>query len=323
MSEQTSRRRVIYSMAAAMVMPGLSLAQSYPNRPVRLVVPFPAGTGTDVTARLFAQQLQAVFGQTFVVDNKPGAGGSIGAMEVVRAAPDGHTLLFSSNSAAASNVALLKSIPYDPVRDLTMISGIGEGALALMVRADHPARSLEDFIDLARRQPGKLNGGYGSSSAQISLALLNKLARIETTLVPYKGIPLAVNDLISGLLDFSFVDTNNALAQTRGGRLRALAVTSPKRSPLAPDWPALSEKLPGYDVTAWFGLLGPARMPGDLVDRLYTSLQKILEAPELVAKLASSGISPLALPRSQLSSFIANEVEKWQRLAREAGISPE
>ena len=323
MSMQVSRRRVIYSMAAAVVVPGLSVAQSYPNRPVRLVVPFPAGTGTDVTARLFAQYLQAVFGQPFVVDNKPGASGSIGAMEVVRAAPDGHTLLFASNSAAASNVALLKSIPYDPARDFTMIAGIGEGALALMVRADHPARSLEDFIDLARKQPGKLNGGYGSSSAQISLALLNKLARIDTALVPYKGIPLAVNDLIAGLLDFSFVDTNNALAQTRGGRLRALAVTSPRRSPLAPDWPALSEKLAGYDVTAWFGLLGPARMPGDLVDRLHTSLQKILETPELVAKLASSGISPLALPRAQLNSFIANEVEKWQRLTRDAGISPE
>ena len=220
-----TRRAALVAMVASTASPGGAWAQTYPQRPVRLVVPFPAGTGTDLTARLMAQQLQAALGQPFVVDNKPGAGGSIGAMEVVRAAPDGHTLLFSSNSAAASNVALLKSMPYDPARDLTLVSGIGESALVLMVRTDHPARTLDDFLDMARKQPGKLNGGYGSSSSQMSIALLNKLARLDTLLVPYKGIPLAVNDVIAGTLDFTFVDINNALAQAKGGKLRALGVT--------------------------------------------------------------------------------------------------
>jgi tripartite-type tricarboxylate transporter receptor subunit TctC len=153
-------------------------AQGYPTKPVRLVVPFPAGTGTDIGARMLTQHLQAALGQSFVVDNKPGAGGSIGAMEVVRAAPDGYTLLFSSNSAAASNVALLKSMPYDPAKDLTPIAGVGESVLVLMVRADHPARNLQELIDYLAKRPGKVSAGYGSASSQISIAVLNKLARL-------------------------------------------------------------------------------------------------------------------------------------------------
>lgn len=310
-------------LALSLAHPGLASAQNFPQRPVRLVVPFPAGTGTDIVARLMAQQLQSVLGQAFIVDNKPGAGGSIGAMEVVRAAPDGHTLLFSSNSAAASNMALLKSIPYDPARDLTLVAGIGEGGLVLMVRSDHSARNLDEFIDMARRQPGKLNGGYGSSSSQISIAMLNKLARLDTLLVPYKGIPLAINDVIAGTLDFTFVDTNNALAQVKGGKLKALAVTSPKRSSITPDWPALSERLPGYDITAWFAMLGPARMPPELQGLLNATVNRLLAEPELIARLTAAGIQPLVLDRAQLSTFIPSEVTKWIRLARDANIQPE
>ena len=323
MHTSLTRRTALVAMAASAASPGGAWAQTYPQRPVRLVVPFPAGTGTDLTARLMAQQLQAALGQPFVVDNKPGAGGSIGAMEVVRAAPDGHTLLFSSNSAAASNVALLKSMPYDPARDLTLVSGIGESALVLMVRTDHPARTLDDFLDMARKQPGKLNGGYGSSSSQMSIALLNKLARLDTLLVPYKGIPLAVNDVIAGTLDFTFVDINNALAQAKGGKLRALGVTAPKRYAITPDWPALSERLPGYDITAWFAVLGPARMPPELVGQLHTTFLRLLAEPEVLSRLNAGGIQAMALDRAQMGNFILQEVAKWQRLAREANIQPE
>ncbi len=302
---------------------GTACAQTFPNRPVKLVVPFPAGTGTDLTARLMAQYFQSALGQVFVVDNKPGAGGSIGAMEVVRAAPDGYTLLFASNSAAASNVALLKSIPYDPAKDLSLIAGIGEGALVLMVRSDHPARTLDEFIDFARQRPSKLNGGYGSSSSQISIAMLNKLAGIDTLLVPYKGIPLAITDLIGGSIDFTFVDTNNALAQAKGGKLRALAVTSPKRSSVTPDWPALSEKVPGYGVTAWFAVLGPAKLPAEIVDKLNMAINQILGQAEVRSKLAAAGIEPLVLERLKLAGFIPDEVAKWVRLAKDANIQPE
>lgn len=323
MAWHTSRRTALLSVAALLAHRHPALAQTFPQRPVRLVVPFPAGTGTDLVARLIGQRLQSLLGQPFIVDNKPGAGGSIGAMEVVRAAPDGHTLLFSSNSAAASNVALLRNMPYDPARDLALVAGIGEGALVLMVRAEHPARTLDEFIDMARKQPGRLNGGYGSSSSQISLALLNKLAGLDTVPVPYKGIPLAINDLIAGSLDFSFVDTSNALAQAKGGKLRALAVTSPRRSSVTPDWPALAERLPGYDVTAWFAMLGPARLPADISGLLNSTVHRILTEPEVVAKLSAGGIAPLILDRQQLASFIPAEVVKWVRLAREANIQPE
>lgn len=302
---------------------GAASAQTFPSHPVRLIVPFPAGTGTDLTARLMAQYLQAALGQTFVVDNKPGAGGSIGAMEVVRAAPDGYTLLFASNSAAASNVALLKSIPYDPAKDLSLIAGIGEAALVLMVRSDHPARTLDEFIDFARQRPSKLNGGYGSSSSQISIAMLNKLAGIDTLLVPYKGIPLAITDVIGGSIDFTFVDTNNALAQVKGGKLRALAVTSPKRSSVAPDWPALSEKMPGFNLTAWFAVLGPARLPAEIVDKLNLTINQILGQAEVRSRLAAAGIEPLVLERQKLAGFIPAEVAKWVRLAKDANIQPE
>ena len=302
---------------------GMALAQAYPTRPVTLVVPFPAGTGTDITARLVAQHLQTALGQPFLVDNKPGAGGSIGAMDVVKAQPDGYRLLFASNSAAASNVALLKSIPYDPVKDLSLVAGVGEGALVLMVRSDHPARTLDEFLDYARQRPGKLSGGYGSASAQISIATLNKLAGLDTLLVPYKGIPLAINDVIGGSIDFSFVDTNNALAQARGGKMRALAVTAPKRSALTPDWPALAEKVPGFDITAWFALLGPAKLPADIVDKLNQSIAQILAQPEVQGKLSASGIEPLVLGRQRLAGFIPAEVAKWVRLARDANIQPE
>ena len=214
---------------------GISLAQSFPSKTVRLVVPFPAGSATDMAARLAAQYLQTAMNQNFVVENKPGAGGSIAAMEVIRSNPDGYTLLFSSNSAAASNVALLKSIPYDPNKDFTPIAGIGENMLVLMVKSDHPAKNIQEFMSYASQRPGKVNAGYGSSSSQVSIAVLNKLAKIDTMMVPYKGIPLAVNDVLAGVVEFSFVDQGNAMAQSKGGKMRVLGVTSNKRSMLVPE----------------------------------------------------------------------------------------
>ena len=301
----------------------VTLAQTYPSKPVRLVVPFPAGTGTDLMARLIGQQLQVALGQPFVVDNKPGAGGSIGAMEVVRAAPDGYTLLFCSNSAAASNVALLKSMPYDPIKDLTPVAGIGEGGLVLMVRSDHPAKNLQEFLSQARQRPGKINAGYGSSSSQISIAMLNKLGKLDSLPVPYKGIPLAVNDLIGGQLEFTFVDTANAIAQSKGGKLRALGITTANRSQIVPDWPALSEAMPGFDITAWFALLGPANMPREVVEKLNQSINQVLRQNETKEKMAASGVQPLIMTTGQLKNFVPSEVTKWIQLAKDANIQPE
>ncbi len=302
---------------------GISLAQSFPSKTVRLVVPFPAGSATDMAARLAAQYLQTAMNQNFVVENKPGAGGSIAAMEVIRSNPDGYTLLFSSNSAAASNVALLKSIPYDPNKDFTPIAGIGENMLVLMVKSDHPAKNIQEFMSYASQRPGKVNAGYGSSSSQVSIAVLNKLAKIDTMMVPYKGIPLAVNDVLAGVVEFSFVDQGNAMAQSKGGKMRVLGVTSNKRSMLAPEWPALSETLPGFDITAWFAVLGPAGIPKDVVEKLNTQITNILKQNEFKEKMAGIGIQTMPMTSDQLKSHVASEVTKWIRLVKEANIQPE
>lgn len=318
-------RTFLKSIALGLVLAGAApgFAQGYPARPVRMVVPFPAGSATDLAARVMAQQLQTALGQSFVVDNKPGAGGSIAATEVIRAAADGYTLLFSSNSAVASNVALLKNIPYDPLKDFTPIAGIGENMLVLMVKADHPAKNLTEFVAHVKQRPGKVTAGYGSSSSQVSIAVLNKLGKLDVLPVPYRGIPLAVTDLLGGTIDFSFVDLGNAMAQSKGGKLRALGITAPTRSPLAADWPALAEAMPGFDITAWFAIVGPAGIPKDVVDKLNNAVGQALKSPEVREKLAGIGIQPMPLAPEQLKAFMGTEVSKWIRLVKDANIQPE
>ncbi len=302
---------------------GSAWAQGFPNRPVRLVVPFPAGAATDLAARVVGQQLSAALGQPFVVDNKPGAGGSIAAMEVIRAAPDGYTLLFSSNSAISSNMALLKKIPYDPNKDFSPVAGIGDTVLVLMVKTNAPQKTVQDLVGFAKQRPGKVTAGYGSSSSQVSIAVLNKLGGMDTLPVPYKGIPLAVNDVLGGTLDYTFVDAGNAMAQAKGGAMRALGVTSGKRTPLAPEWPAIAEVLPGFDITAWFAIVGPPGMPKDVVDKLNATTNAALAQPELKTKLAGIGIAPMPMAPEQLKTFIGTEVTKWVRLVKDANIQPE
>ena len=300
-----------------------ALAQGFPNRPIRLVVPFPAGSATDLAARVVGQNLSTALGQPFVVDNKPGAGGSIAAMEVIRATPDGYTLLFSSNSAISSNVALLKKIPYDPNKDFSPVAGIGETVLVLMVKASAPQKNIQELVAYAKQHPGKATAGYGSSSSQVSIAVLNKLGGVDTLLVPYKGIPLAVNDVLGGTLDFTFVDAGNAMAQAKGGAMRGLGVTSTKRSLLAPEWPAIAEVLPGFDITAWFAIVGPAGMAKEVVDKLNAATTTALAQPELKARLASIGITPMPMAPEPLKTFIATEITKWTRLVKDANIQPE
>ena len=300
-----------------------ALAQGFPNKPIRLVVPFPAGSATDLAARVVGQNLSTALGQPFVVDNKPGAGGSIAAMEVIRAAPDGYTLLFSSNSAISSNVALLKKIPYDPNKDFSPVAGIGETVLVLMVKASAPQKNVQELVAYAKQNPGKATAGYGSSSSQVSIAVLNKLGGVDTLLVPYKGIPLAVNDVLGGTLDFTFVDAGNAMAQAKGGAMRGLGVTSAKRSLLAPEWPAIAEVFPSFDITAWFAIVGPAGMAKEVVDKLNAATTTALAQPELKARLASIGITPMPMAPEPLKTFIATEITKWTRLVKDANIQPE
>ena len=236
-----------YALVALLVTT-CAQAQTWPSHPVKLIVPFPAGSATDQVARLTGAELQAAFGQPFVVENKAGAQGAIAAAEVAKAAPDGYTILVTTNTPQAANVSLFRKLSYDPVKDFAPIARIATTSFMLMVRDDYPAKTLKEF--LAHSRSKSQSAGYGSSGSQVSLALLKSMGKLDVLDVPYKGIPQAVTDTLGGIVAFTFVDLGNAMAQAKGGKLRGLAVTSAKRTPLAPDLPALAEELPGYELIA-------------------------------------------------------------------------
>ena len=298
-------------------------AQSYPAKPVKLVVPFPAGSATDQVARLAGAELQAALGAPFVVENKAGAQGAIAAAEVAKAAPDGYTLMVTTNTPQAANVSLFKTLAYDPVKDFTPITRYGTTSFMLMVRQDFPAKNLKEFLAQARAQPGKLSAGYGSSGSQVSIAMLKSMGRLDVVEVPYKGIPQTVTDTLGGSLQLTFVDMANALAQMKGGKLRGLGVTSGKRSPLATELPAIAEELPGYEIIAWFALVAPAGLPQPVVQRLHEANMKALGKAETKEKFALIGTDVAPMSPAELGRFIQAEVANWAKLVKLAGIQPE
>ena len=309
--------------AASALLCSAAVAQTYPAHPVKLVVPFPAGSATDQIARVAGAELQAALKQPFVVENKAGAQGAIAAAEVAKAAADGYTLMVTTNTPHAANVSLFKKLNYDPVKDFTAITRLGTTSFMLMVRPDFPSRSLKEFLAQVRSQPGKLSAGYGSAGSQVSLAMLKQLGKLDLVEAPYKGIPQAITDTMGGSLQFTFVDLGNALAQAKGGKLRGLGVTSPKRTPLAPELPAIAEELPGYEVIAWFGLVAPAKLPAPIVQRLNDVAMKALATPEVKAKFGTLGTDVAPLNPREFASFIQREVASWAKLVKLAGIEPE
>jgi tripartite-type tricarboxylate transporter receptor subunit TctC len=309
--------------ALALLSSAVVVAQPYPSRPVKLVVPFPAGSATDQVARVLGQQLQEALKQPFVVENKAGAQGSIAAAEVARAAADGYTLMVTTNTPQAANVSLFKKLNYDPVKDFAPIARLGTISFMLMVRADFPAQDLKQFLAHARANPGKLSAGYGSAGSQVSQAMLRSMAKIDFVDVPYKGLPQAITDVLGGSLAFTFADLANALAQQKGGKMRGLAVTSEKRSALAPAVPAIAEELPGYELIAWFALMAPAGTPPEIVARLHQLTAAALAKPDIVARFAVIGTDVAPMNPEQLGAFIRSEIAKWARMTKEAGIEPQ
>jgi tripartite-type tricarboxylate transporter receptor subunit TctC len=307
----------------ALVFVASAHAQNYPARPVKLIVPFPAGSATDQVARVAGAELQQALGQPFVIENKAGAQGAIAAAEVAKAAPDGYTLMLTTNTPHAANPSLFKKLNYDPVKDFTPITRYGTTSFMLMVRPDFPAKTLKEFIANARSQPGKLSAGYGSAGSQVSVAMLKALGKLDIVEVPYKGIPQTITDTMGGSLQLTFVDMANALAQQKGGKLRGLAVTNGKRSSLAPELPAVAEELAGYEVIAWFALMAPARLPEPIVQRLNETNMKALAKPEVKERFATVGTDIAPMGPVELGKFIQAEVANWARLVKLAGIQPE
>ena len=297
-----------FHVLAGLVLLGLAgpranAADDYPTRQIKIIVPFPAGAGPDQVARLIGQRLQEELGQTVVIENRSGALGSLGAQEVARSAPDGYTLLMGTNTTQASNVAMLKNLPYDPARDFAPIIRTITTAMVLLVKPDFPAKDLKQFMEYAKAHPN-MTAGYGSGASQISNAQLQSRGGMTITSASYRGVPLAVTDVISGVIDLAFADFSVAIPQMQGGTLRGIGVTSPKRNELTPDLPALAEAMPGFEATIWYGLLAPANTPEPVVNRLYTVTQKILSTPAVRERLASLGMVVSPMPPAEFGAFI-------------------
>jgi tripartite-type tricarboxylate transporter receptor subunit TctC len=292
-------------------------AADYPQRQIKIIVPFPAGAGPDQVARMLGQHLQEAFGQTVMIENRAGALGSIGAQEVARAAPDGYTLLMGTNTTQAANVAMLKRLPYDPAKDFAPIIRTTTTAMVLVVKPDFPAKDLGEFMDYARAHPN-VTAGYGSGASQISIGQLQSRGGLSVIAASYRGVPQAVTDVMGGAINLAFADFSLAIPQMKGGTLRGIGVTSPTRNELTPDLPPLAEAMPGFD-----GLLAPAGTPTPVIDKLYTESEKFLTLPATREKLASVGVIVSPMRPEEFSAFIRNEIKRWTAEAKAAGIEPQ
>jgi len=310
--------------AAAFALSCQSRAEQYPARPVHIVVAYPAGSTMDVVARMLAGGLHGVTGGTFVVDNRPGAEGRIGAEFVAKAPPDGYTLFISGSSTHSANPALFKQLPYDPVKDFSPITEIASLTYALAVNADAPVKNLRDLAALAASRPKGLSYAYGSQLAQIAAATIAKLTGMNALGVPYKGQPPAMTDLIGGEVDFMIADVPVLVPQIRAGKLRALAVFNEARSPLLPDVPTLAEQgITGYDLLGWIGLSAPARTPQDIVETLYRAADEVLKAPAFQAKLTEMGMTYDPSSPDQFARLVVTQLSIWSKKAKDAGIAQE
>ena len=301
----------------------LALAQAYPHKSVKFVVPFPAGSATDSVGRIVAQAMSDAWGQPITIENKAGANGILGA-EAVKAAPaDGYTFLVTTSTTQAANVHLYRKLNYDPIKDFTPIGKIGETGFILMVTPDFPAKDMKEFVAYAKAHPGKLAYGHGSSGSLVSAAMLTEMAGLQTVGVPYKGIPPALTDLMGGQVQFAFADVGNAISQMNGGRLRGLGVTTRKRAFKAPTVPPIGDTVKDYNVNAWFGLMAPANLPPEVQRKATATLLAVLAKPDVRDKLQGAGIDLDVEDSAALAKTIEAEVKKWGVWVKSAGITPE
>ncbi len=309
--------------ACSLLAASLSFAQSYPAKPIKFIVPFPAGSATDVVGRQLADAMGKELGRSIVVDNKAGAQGTIGATEVKNAAPDGYTLMVTTSTTQAAVVSLLKKVPYDPAKDFTPIGKIATTPFVLITNDKVPAADLKSFINYVKANPGKVRFGQGSSGSWVSGSLFASMIGGEMQMIPYKGIPPAITDLLGGSIEVVFADLGNAQAQIKGGKVKAFAVTSLKRSAALPDLPAITEQVPGYELVPWFALVGPANLPKDVTAKLSNAMLKVLATSEVKQKLNASGFDIDASDAPALAKLIDAEVKRWGQLTKTAKIEAE
>lgn len=312
-------RGLAAALALGAAMPAV-LAQS--SKPIRLVVPFPAGGATDLFARTLSQKMGERLGTSIVIDNKPGAGGSLGSDMAAKATADGQTLLFTTTSTHSIGPAIGAKLPYDTVRDFTPIAHVGNAPSIMLVPNSSPAKTVKEWIEYAKKNPGKLN--YASSGngtiVQLTAELFKAQAGVFVTHIPYKGTGLAIPDLVAGQLDVLFDSLPTGMPHVRDGRLRALAVTTLKRTPLAPDLPPVADTLPGFESSTWFGLYGPKGLPAEVVNRVNTAANQALSDPEVRAKLTTLGIEAVTSTPAQFAKMVADDQAKWKRIIAERKI---
>lgn len=307
------------------LQPTTGWAQPYPNKTVRMIVPFPAGGATDLFARVVSQKLGEKLGNSVVVENRPGAGGTIGSDLVAKALPDGYTLLLATSSTHSIGPSLNPRMPYDAVRDFTPIVHVGNAPSIMLVPNSSPATNVQSWIAHAKKNPGKLN--YASSGNGTVVHLTSELFKSQAGLfivhIPYKGTALAIPDLTSGKLDVMFDSLPTGLPHVRDGRLRALGVTTAKRSPLAPDIPAIADILPGFESNTWFGLYGPKGLPAEVQLKINTAVNQALAEVEIKDKLARLGIEPVGGTSQQFAAMATADAAKWQKMITERKITAE
>jgi tripartite-type tricarboxylate transporter receptor subunit TctC len=307
---------------SAFALPALAapaFAQNWPDRPIRLIVAFPAGTITDTLFRSLVEPLSTELGQPVVIDNRPGGNGVVGTMAARTAQPDGHTWIVLSVTNASLNTWTVRNLAYDPLNDFAHLGSVAE-APYLVVAPNNGATSITDLLDRARRRPGELTFSHANTSAQIASEMLNRAAGVRMTAVPYRGGPEALTDVIAGRIDSTFTDFANGLAQVREGRVRALGVTTPEPFPLAPEIPPISRTVPGFALTVWFGLGTVQPAPVAAVTRANAALQRVLRQPDVIARLGRMGYSPIPNSPEQNRDFLIQETRKWVETAQSLGI---
>jgi tripartite-type tricarboxylate transporter receptor subunit TctC len=314
--------RVIF----ALILSALAATASaqWPNKPVKLIVPFPAGSATDTVGRILGQSVSAAIGQPILVENKAGADGAIAGQEVAKAAPDGYTLLLATNSPIAVVPALRKTPPYDPVSDFTPITDVGRYTFFLFANASLPVKTFGELVAYAKANPGKLAYATGNTTGIVSFAQMNSLAGIQMLHVPYKGEPAAITDLIGGRVNLIWATPTTGLAHVKDGKLRAIVTSLKQRSPILPDVPTIAEAgLPKFSILSWAALYGPGKMPKELADRINREFVAAMKRPDVLAQMEKQAFILNPSTPEELAVFTKEQIDEYRRITRAAGIQPE
>jgi tripartite-type tricarboxylate transporter receptor subunit TctC len=315
--------RQVFALAVGLLVSTLVHAQSWPQKPVKFIVPFPPGGATDISARLLGQKLGEIWGQTVVIENRGGAGGGVGAAEAARATPDGYTLFFPSGSVVTANQHIYAKLNYDPEKDFVPVTKVVSGPQVLVVPANSPYKSVKEVIDAAKAQPGKLTFSHAGIGSQTHLAAENfvNAAKIDAISVPYKGEGPGLVGLVGGETTFSVTNVAAAIGHIQGGRLRALGVTSKTEFPQLPGVPPIAKVLPGFENTGWFGIVAPTGTPKEVIDKVYRDTKKALESSDMRARFYVQGLAPVGDTPAEMGRAMKQETQLWARVVRERKIS--